>query len=62
VSVDGGANRRYRVQFIGKNSRVLEETTGNSVMYTIKGDEGYVRAKITDSDGKIAWTQPVFLK
>jgi hypothetical protein len=52
---------RYRTQFIGKNGRVLQDSAGNSVSYSIKGDEGYVRARITDSNGKMAWTQPVFL-
>jgi hypothetical protein len=41
--------------------RVLAESYGVSAAYTIKGDESYVRAKITDSDGKQAWTQPVFV-
>ena len=29
--------------------------------YEWKGDEGYVRVKITDSNGLMAWTQPVRL-
>ena len=24
-------------------------------------DEGYVRARVVDSNGKVAWTQPVFV-
>ena len=28
------------------------------VTYELKGDEGYVRAKVTDSNGYMAWTQP----
>ena len=31
------------------------------VVYEIRGDEGYVRAKITDSNGYVAWTQPVLV-
>jgi hypothetical protein len=61
VTIRPSGDRKYRVQFIGKNGRVFEEATGNSALYQVKGDEGYVRAKITDSDGKMAWTQPVFL-
>lgn len=30
-----------------------------AVSYEWKGDEGYVRAKIVDSNGLMAWTQPV---
>lgn len=52
---------RYKTQFIGKNERSLQETAGDSAVYSIKGDEGYVRARITDSNGKMAWTQPVFV-
>jgi hypothetical protein len=58
---DDDYKTRYRTQFIGKNSRVLQEGTTNPATYTIKGDEGYVRARITDSNGKMAWTQPVFV-
>jgi hypothetical protein len=52
---------RYRTQFIGKNGRLLQETAGDSAIYSIKGNEGYVRARIIDSNGKMAWTQPVFV-
>jgi hypothetical protein len=31
------------------------------VRYEWKGDEGYVRVKIIDSNGLMAWTQPVML-
>lgn len=32
-----------------------------SVTYEWNGDEGYVRAKIVDSNGLMAWTQPVII-
>ena len=50
---------KYRVQFIGRAGRVLSEQTDASASYTFKGDEGYVRAKILESNGYAAWTQPV---
>lgn len=53
---------KYRTQFIGKNGRVLQDRTANPAIYEVKGDEGYVRARITDSNGRKAWTQPVFLQ
>ena len=53
---------RFVTRFIGANGRVLEEVTGPSPRYRFKGDEQYVRASITDSDGRRAWTQPVFLE
>lgn len=33
----------------------------DAVTYEWKGDEGYVRAKIVDSNGLMAWTQPVLV-
>lgn len=52
---------RYTTRFIGENGRVLTETMGKSPQYRFRGDEKYVRASIIDSDGRRAWTQPVFL-
>lgn len=50
---------KYRVQFIGKDGRVLKEEITNPAVYQFRGDEKYVRAKVIESNGKIAWTQPV---
>ena len=50
---------RYRVQFIGPGGKVLAEVTDPAGSYTFKGNEGYVRAKIWESNGQLAWTQPV---
>lgn len=50
---------KYRVQFIGRGGRVLSEVADPVATYTIKGDEGYVRARILESNGHRAWTQPV---
>ena len=50
---------RYRVQFIGPGGKVLAEVTDPAASYTFKGNEGYVRAKIWESNGQLAWTQPV---
>ena len=52
---------RHVTRFVGANGRVLAEVTGAAPEYRFKGDEGYVRASIIDSDGRRAWTQPVFL-
>ena len=53
------AFEKYRVQFIGREGRVLREVLSSPAMYGIRGDEGYVRAKVYDSNGRVAWTQPV---
>lgn len=52
---------RYRIQFIGRGGRVLSESITSPATYNIKGDEGYVRARIIESNGKMAWTQPVMI-
>lgn len=49
---------RYRAEFIGKGGRVIAESLENPAVYKFKGSEGYVRAKIYESNGKLAWTQP----
>lgn len=50
---------KYRVQFIGRHGRVLDEQTTVPARYTIRGDEGYVRGRVVESNGRLAWTQPV---
>ncbi len=57
----GNYQPRYRIQFIGRNGRILEDTVATAAAYVPHGDEGYVRVRITDSNGNQAWTQPVFL-
>jgi len=51
---------RYRVVFIGKQGRVLAISNDNPAVYKFSGTEGYVRARVEDSRGRRAWTQPVF--
>jgi hypothetical protein len=53
-------SRTYRVQFIGRNGRVLEEATSTCASYTFSDTDTYVRVRIQDSSGALAWTQPVF--
>ena len=53
---------KYRIQFVGKGGKVLQEMPAASASYQIKGDEGYVRARIIESNGSIAWTQPHMIK
>jgi hypothetical protein len=53
---------KHRVQFIGSGGKVLHESLEPNAVYKIKGGEGYVRVKVLESNGKIAWTQPIMLK
>jgi hypothetical protein len=59
VTVRERAFEKYRIQFIGTGGRLLREATTSPASYTMTGGEGYVRARILDSNGRIAWTQPV---
>ena len=52
---------KYRIQFIGSGGRVLREVAAPSATYEIRGDEGYVRARVLESNGRLAWTQPVMV-
>lgn len=61
VTINQLANSKYRTAFIGMDGKVLSETATNPAVYEIKGNEGYVRAKIFESNGKNAWTQPYFI-
>jgi len=52
-------SRHYRVVFIGKDGLVLGVSYDNPARYEFKGTEGYVRARVEESNGLRAWTQPV---
>ena len=62
VTVKKTAFSKYRIQFIGKNGKVVKELTDSPATYAFQGDEGYVRAKVLESNGQIAWCQPVVVK
>lgn len=52
---------KYRVQFVGRGGRVLKEVLSSPARYDITGSEGYIRAKVIESSGFVAWTQPVLV-
>ena len=51
---------RYRTWFIGRNGTVLKLDESNTPSYLFTGKEGYVRAKVVDSNGHMAFLQPCF--
>jgi hypothetical protein len=59
-SAPGANPQLYRTEFIGKGGKVLKLDESLNPVYEFTGNELYVRARITNSDGQIAWTQPVF--
>ena len=61
LTVKETAFSKYRIQFIGKGGRVLREVTEPSATYDMRGDEGYVRARVVESNGRLAWGQPIMV-
>ena len=62
ITIRQEGSSKYRVQFIGEGGRLLKEAITNPAVYQFRGDETYVRGKVLDSNGKVAWTQPVWRK
>src|SRR5262245_11023487 len=62
VAVKAAPSSKYRIQFFGRNGRQLQESVSSTAVYQIRGGEGYVRAKVIESNGKYAWTQPKLLQ
>ena len=59
LKIERAGERSYATAFIGRDGVLLAEETGLTPSYRIHGDEAYVRARVTSSDGARAWTQPV---
>ena len=62
VRVRTNASSKYRIQFIGARGRILREVAEPVATYAIAGDEGYVRARVLESNGRYAWVQPVMVQ
>jgi hypothetical protein len=52
---------RYTTTFIGAGGRILKRSGATRAIYELDGPVQYVRARVTDSRGAVAWTQPVFV-
>lgn len=59
LEITPAGDRRYLTEFIGHGGRVLATSTTLRPVYRITGNEGYVRARVSDSSGRMAWTQAV---
>jgi hypothetical protein len=59
ITIKESGTTKFRTQFIGKNGKVFKEDISNPATYQLMGNEMYIRAKILDSNGRVAWTQPV---
>jgi hypothetical protein len=61
-SAPGANPQLYRTEFIGRDGKRLKLDESLNPVYEFTGAELYVRARITSSDGLLAWTQPVIRK
>lgn len=62
IRISQKSDARFRTDFIGNNGRVLLHTEENPAVYQLRDNVQYVRAKVYDSAGFVAWIQPVFVK
>jgi hypothetical protein len=62
ITVRTTAYSKYRIQFIGRHGRLLQESLESPATYAFKGGEGFVRARVIESNGWMAWGQPVLVK
>lgn len=61
VTVKKESFAKYRIQFVGTGGAVLHEALDSPATYEFRGTEGYVRARVLESNGRIAWCQPVMI-
>mgnify|MGYP001488291579 CR=1 FL=1 len=62
IDISEAGDFRFSTVFSGASGVVLAETDENPATFDLGGrDVGYIRAKVTDSGGRVAWTQPVFV-
>jgi hypothetical protein len=60
IAVARTGDFKYTTQFVGDNGRILATDKSLTPRYTLTGNETYVRARVIDSGGRVAWVQPVF--
>lgn len=60
VAIQPAKSVRYTTWFIGDNGKVLGKNVDTVAVHRFRGSERYVRARVEDSNGNQAWTQPVF--
>jgi hypothetical protein len=53
---------KFRTEFIGAGGKILLNSDSNPAIYKLSGNEKYVRAKVYDSAGFVAWAQPVYVR
>ena len=54
-------NFKYTTEFVGDNGEILKTSGDIAPAYRLNRAVTYVRARVTDSNGARAWTQPFFV-
>jgi hypothetical protein len=62
LEVEPQKSFRYRIELIGDGGRLLDAVDGLAAGWRFSGNERYVRARVTDSMGRRAWTQAAFAR
>ena len=62
LNIQQNSIQTYTTTIIGNDAVVLDTQAGLDVTYKIKGDEGYVRARVESSWGARSWIQPIFIR
>jgi hypothetical protein len=52
---------KFTTDFFGTGGTLLKRTGDNPATYQLTGNEIYVRARVTNSGGEMAWLQPVWV-
>jgi len=52
---------KYTTMFIGSGGQVLKRSDDVHAAYELDGPVQYVRVRVRDSGGALAWTQPIFV-
>ena len=52
---------KFTTTFIGSGGRVLKKVHGPNAVFELEAPEAYVRARVEDSGGSVAWVQPVWV-
>ncbi|MGZ8867426.1 MAG: CehA/McbA family metallohydrolase [Thermoanaerobaculia bacterium] len=62
VSIRERGHTKFTTHFIGRGGKILQTSITPVATYRMRGDEGYVRARVVDSNGKAAWLQPFMVR
>jgi hypothetical protein len=61
VRIEARGDFKYTTIFIGTGGRVLGVGHGPVAVFHLQAPEEYVRARVVDSGGGVAWIQPLFV-